>query len=126
MLYLNFVAIIKSRLKELVAVLILHHIYLVDYPPVCNIQSYFEQVYDRCSSRLRPKILSKSIEELDFSIRTWNCLKRAGIDSVGDLVNKSEEDMIRGVRNLGSKSLSEIKEKLASLGLSLLDSESGL
>ena len=63
------------------------------------------------------------IEELDFSVRTFNILKRAGIDSVADLISRTEEDMIR-VRNMGRYSLREIVEKLANLGLSLLDSES--
>ena len=59
-----------------------------------------------------------TIEELDMSVRSFNCLKRAGIDTVKDLVNKTEEDMIR-VRNLGKKSLEEVIQKLQSLGLSL-------
>ena len=53
-----------------------------------------------------------------MSVRSFNCLKRAGIDTVRDLVNKTEEDMIR-VRNLGKKSLEEVIQKLQSLGLSL-------
>jgi DNA-directed RNA polymerase subunit alpha len=53
-----------------------------------------------------------------MSVRSFNCLKRAGIDTVKDLVNKTEEDMIR-VRNLGKKSLEEVIQKLQSLGLSL-------
>ena len=64
------------------------------------------------------KILEMTIEELDMSVRSFNCLKRAGIDTVRDLVNKTEEDMIR-VRNLGKKSLEEVIQKLQSLGLSL-------
>lgn len=66
----------------------------------------------------RDKILDMSIEELDLSVRSYNCLKRAGINTVGELIMKTEEDMMK-VRNLGRKSLEEVDEKLASLGLSL-------
>ena len=62
------------------------------------------------------KRLDTTIEELDLTVRSYNCLKRAGINSVAELASKSEEDMNK-VRNLGRKSLKEIKEKLASLGL---------
>ena len=64
------------------------------------------------------RILDMTIEDLDLSVRSFNCLKRAGIDFVGDLVNKSEEDMMK-VRNLGRKSLDEVKKKLEDIGLSL-------
>ena len=57
-----------------------------------------------------------TIDELDLTVRSYNCLKRAGINTVGELTEKSEEDMIK-VRNLGRKSLKEIKEKLETLGL---------
>ena len=70
----------------------------------------------------RDKILDMSIEELDFSVRSYNCLKRAGINTVGELIQKTEEDMMK-VRNLGKKSLEEVDEKLASLGLSLRKEE---
>ena len=62
--------------------------------------------------------LSMTIEELDFSVRSNNCLRRAGINFVGDLTKKSEADL-KKVRNLGTKSLEEVKKKLADLGLSL-------
>ena len=64
------------------------------------------------------KILEMTIEELDLSVRSFNCLKRAGINTVEDLINKSEEDMMK-VRNLGRKSLEEVVWKLASLGFNL-------
>jgi DNA-directed RNA polymerase subunit alpha len=57
-----------------------------------------------------------TIEELEMSVRSFNCLKRAGIDTVEDLINRTEEDMIK-VRNLGKKSLEEVIQKLHSLGL---------
>lgn len=66
----------------------------------------------------KEKILEMTIEELDLSVRSFNCLKRAGINTVEDLINKSEEDMMK-VRNLGRKSLEEVVWKLASLGFSL-------
>ncbi len=64
------------------------------------------------------KILEKNIEELEFTVRSYNCLKRAGIHTVQDLIAKTEDDMLK-VRNLGQKSLDEIKKKLEDLGLSL-------
>ena len=66
----------------------------------------------------KEKALVMAIEELELSVRSFNCLKRANINTVGELVNCSEEDMMR-VRNLGRKSLEEVINKLASLGLSL-------
>ncbi len=63
-----------------------------------------------------------TIEELDLSVRSFNCLKRAGINTVGELMEKSEEDMMK-VRNLGRKSLEEVQHKLASLGVGLRNSE---
>ena len=66
----------------------------------------------------REHVLGMTIEELDMSVRSFNCLKRAGIDTVEDLTNKTEEDMIK-VRNLGKKSLEEVIQKLHSLGLDL-------
>ena len=70
----------------------------------------------------KEKILEMSIEELDLSVRSSNCLKRAGINLVDDLVKKTEDEMMR-VRNLGRKSLDEVTQKLASLGLSLKQRE---
>ena len=66
----------------------------------------------------REKALEMTIEELDLSVRSFNCLKRAGINTVGDLINKSEDEMMK-VRNLGRKSLEEVMAKLDSLGFSL-------
>lgn len=66
----------------------------------------------------KEKVLEMTIEELDLSVRSYNCLKRAGINTVEDLSNKSEEDMMK-VRNLGRKSLEEVINKLHGLGLAL-------
>lgn len=70
----------------------------------------------------KEKIMEMLIEELDLSVRSSNCLKRAGINTVEDLTQKTEEEMMR-VRNLGRKSLEEVTQKLASLGLSLRQKE---
>ena len=70
----------------------------------------------------KSKILEMTIEELDLSVRSFNCLKRAGINTVEDLANKTQDDMIK-VRNLGKKSLDEVIAKLESLGLSLKEEE---
>jgi DNA-directed RNA polymerase subunit alpha len=71
---------------------------------------------------IKEKVLEMTIEELDLSVRSFNCLKRAGIDNVEDLINRTEEDMIK-VKNLGKKSLEEVIAKLASLGLELRKEE---
>ena len=63
-----------------------------------------------------------NIDELDLSVRSYNCLKRAGIQTVMELTQKTEEDMMK-VRNLGKKSLKEVKEKLMAIGLSFRDYE---
>ena len=66
----------------------------------------------------KEKVLEMTIEELDLSVRAYNCLKRAGINSVAELVQRNQEDMMK-VRNLGKKSLEEVEQKLAALGLAL-------
>lgn len=68
------------------------------------------------------KTMEMTIEDLDLSVRSYNCLKRAGINTVAELVQKTEEDMMK-VRNLGRKSLDEVKKKLHELGLSLTEYE---
>ena len=70
----------------------------------------------------KDKILDTTIEELELSVRSSNCLKRAGINTVNELVSKSEEDLMK-VRNLGKKSLQEIAEKLDELSLILKEPE---
>ena len=70
----------------------------------------------------KEKVLETTIEELDLSVRSYNCLKRAGINTVQDLTNRSENDMMK-VRNLGRKSLEEVIAKLDSMGLSLTSNE---
>ena len=68
------------------------------------------------------KLLVTSVEEMDLSVRSYNCLKRAGINTIEDLIKRSEEDMLK-VKNLGRKSLDEVIHKLESLGLGLKNSE---
>ena len=80
-----------------------------------------EIMVDRDDVR-RDRVLEMTIEELDMSVRSFNCLKRADIHTVEDLINRTEEDMIK-VRNLGKKSLEEVIQKLNELGLSLKKSE---
>jgi DNA-directed RNA polymerase subunit alpha len=70
----------------------------------------------------REEILDRTIDDLDLSVRSYNCLKRAGINTVEELVQRTEDDMMK-VRNLGRKSLEEVVQKLAELGLSLKKSE---
>lgn len=70
----------------------------------------------------KEKVLVMTIEELDLSVRSYNCLKRAGINTIQELTEKTEADMMT-VRNLGRKSLDEVKTKLANLGLSLRSEE---
>ena len=71
-----------------------------------------------------PPALKLTIEELDLSVRSFNCLKRANINTVRDLINKTPEEMMK-VRNMGKKSLDEVQNKLAMMGLSLATEESG-
>lgn len=68
------------------------------------------------------RLMEMTVEELDLSVRSYNCLKRAGINTLEELTRRTEEDIMK-VRNLGKKSLQEIKEKLAALGLSLRESD---
>ena len=70
----------------------------------------------------KEKVLEMTIEELELSVRAYNCLKRAGINSVAELVQRNQEDMMK-VRNLGRKSLEEVENKLAELGLALRPNE---
>ena len=66
----------------------------------------------------KEKVLEMSIDELELSVRSYNCLKRAGINTVEELTNRTSEDMMK-VRNLGRKSLEEVLAKLKELGLEL-------
>ena len=80
-------------------------------------------VVEKTSSRPDTK-LSMTIDELDLSVRSFNCLKRANINTVADLISKTGEDMMK-VRNMGKKSLDEVQKKLEMMGLSLASEDSG-
>ena len=84
---------------------------LTDVAKATDVMKETEKVNDE-------KVLDRTIEELDLSVRSYNCLKRAGINTVHDLTEKTEPEMMK-VRNLGRKSLEEVKVKLADLGLGL-------
>jgi len=94
---------------------------------LCDHFTLFTNLSDTISSKStvvekpetqRDKVLEMTIEELDLSVRSFNCLKRANINTVEDLISKTEDDMIK-VRNLGRKSLEEVIHKLAMMGLTL-------
>ncbi|WXR60497.1 DNA-directed RNA polymerase subunit alpha [Peptostreptococcaceae bacterium AGR-M142] len=80
---------------------------------VSNVEIMVEKEEDK-----KEKVLEMTIEELDLSVRSYNCLKRAGINTVEELTEKNEEEMMK-VRNLGKKSLEEVEQKIAELGLNL-------
>ena len=84
---------------------------------VNNVEVMVEKEDDK-----KEKILEITIEELDLSVRSYNCLKRAGINTVEELIMRDEEEMMK-VRNLGRKSLEEVEQKLEALGLSLKHEE---
>ena len=75
-----------------------------------------EEPAERAMNQMN-EVLNRSVEELELSVRSYNCLKNANIQTIGDLVQKSESEMLR-TKNFGRKSLNEIKEILAGLGLS--------
>ncbi|MCL2013424.1 MAG: DNA-directed RNA polymerase subunit alpha [Oscillospiraceae bacterium] len=81
-----------------------------------------EQIMVEKSDKSKEKVLEMTIEDLDLSVRSFNCLKRAGINNVEDLISKTEEDMMK-VRNLGRKSLEEVISKLNTLGYDLVPQE---
>ena len=87
---------------------------MVELSEKAQVEEYMIEREDEQNSQ----ILEMQIEDLDLSVRSYNCLKRAGINTVDELTQKSEEDMMK-VRNLGKKSLKEVKQKLDELGLGL-------
>ncbi len=96
-------------------ILIEHLEILTDLSAIANVSGMMiEKTEDP-----KVKALETSIEDLDFSVRAYNCLKRAGIHTLQDLVNKSESDMMK-IRNLGKKSLKEVLDKIKEMGRSLL------
>ena len=85
-------------------------------------EAYTTELMVEKDDKGKEKVIEMTIEELDLSVRSFNCLKRAGINTVEDLINKSEDDMMK-VRNLGRKSLEEVVEKLKNLGFNLNHSD---
>ncbi len=86
-------------------------------------EGFTQEIMVEKDDKGKEKVLEMTIEELDLSVRSFNCLKRAGINTVEDLINKSEEEMMK-VRNLGRKSLEEVIAKLHSLGFNLSSEDS--
>ena len=84
-----------------------------------EVQPVVEKNTDRPDAKL-----AMTIDELDLSVRSFNCLKRANINTVADLINKTGEDMMK-VRNMGKKSLDEVQKKLEMMGLSLASDDTG-
>ena len=105
--------IIPEDALGLSARVLIEHLFtdLTDVAKATDVMKETEKVNDE-------KVLDRTIEELDLSVRSYNCLKRAGINTVHDLTEKTEPEMMK-VRNLGRKSLEEVKVKLADLGLGL-------
>ncbi len=85
-------------------------------------ETFATEIMEKNEDNGKEKALEMTIEELDLSVRAFNCLKRASVNTVGDLVNKSPEEMMK-VRNLGKKSLEEVVAKLKSLGFDLMREE---
>ena len=89
-----------------------------------EMESIADQITDEENeNNEQKKLLEKSIEELDFSVRSYNCLKKSNINTFGEIVNKTEEE-IMSIKNLGKKSFEEIKEKVKDFGLTLKDIDS--
>ena len=89
----------------------------VDYDKL-TIEVWTDKTVKEREPQQQDKVLEMTIEELDLSVRSFNCLKRANINTVEDLISKTQDEMIK-VRNLGRKSLEEVEHKLAMMGLSL-------
>ncbi|MCD8005539.1 MAG: DNA-directed RNA polymerase subunit alpha [Oscillospiraceae bacterium] len=81
-------------------------------------ETIVDEIMTEKENKTKDKVLEMTIEELDLSVRSFNCLKRAGINTVSDLAEKTEEEMMK-VRNLGKKSFEEVKTRLASLGVEM-------
>ena len=102
----------KEALAIASKMMIEHLEVIVELSEKASVSDYMIETEDDTQNRK----LEMTIDELDLSVRSYNCLKRAGLNTVAELAAKSEEDMMK-VRNLGRKSLKEIKEKLEALGL---------
>ena len=107
----------KDLFEEVVSVLYTKQKFLADFTSDNSLSSYIKNIWSN-HSKVPEHLAMMTIEELDLSIRSFNCLKRAGVDTIGDLMTRTLED-IQKIRNLGRNSLDEITNKLDALGLRL-------
>ena len=109
----------KALLRQLVTDLLENGKIETTFYRAKEVQPVVEKSADRPDTKL-----AMTIDELDLSVRSFNCLKRANINTVADLISKTGEDMMK-VRNMGKKSLDEVQKKLEMMGLSLASEDSG-
>ena len=111
----------QEALSEGASILIDDFTYFKDLPNVEFVEEEeIEEVEEETFTEPSDTELGKTIEEMDLSLRSFNCLKRAGFDTVGDIVEKSEAEL-KTIKNFGKKSLEEVKDKVHEMGLSLKD-----
>ena len=111
----------QEALSEGASILIDDFTYFKDLPNVEFVEEEeIEEVEEETFTEPSDTELGKTIEEMDLSLRSFNCLKRAGFDTVGDIVEKSEAEL-KTIKNFGKKSLEEVKDKIHDMGLSLKD-----
>ena len=108
-----------AMLKNLTTDLLVHGKVETTLPRAKEVKAIADSII---SLAIKEKVLEMSIEELELSVRSYNCLKRANISTVEDLISKSETEMMK-VRNLGKKSFDEVTAKLHSLGLDFAQEE---
>lgn len=112
----------EEAISKSASILIAHFKLFQSMAGVSEEENASESTFQENEEDEANKVMEMTIEDLDLSVRSFNCLKRAEINTVADLANKSEEDMMK-VRNLGRKSLDEVRNKLKELGLSLAHNE---
>ena len=114
----------KGSMKPEEAIALASRILIEHFSILTNLSNIADMTGMMIEKTEDPKVkaLETSIEDLDFSVRAYNCLKRAGIHTLQDLVNKSESDMMK-IRNLGKKSLKEVLDKIRDMGLVLRDDD---
>ncbi|MBP7254416.1 MAG: DNA-directed RNA polymerase subunit alpha [Negativicutes bacterium] len=112
----------EEAISKAASVMIAHLKLFQNMAGIVSEDEELEDTFMEPAEDLTSNTLDMTIEDLDLSVRSYNCLKRANINTVADLARKSEEDMMK-VRNLGRKSLEEVKKKLIELGLALTEIE---
>ena len=111
----------QEALSEGASILIDDFTYFKDLPNVEFVEEEeIEEIEEESIPEVNDTQLEKTIEEMDLSLRSFNCLKRAGFNTVGDIVEKSEAEL-KTIKNFGKKSLEEVKDKIHDMGLSLKD-----